>query len=508
MHIGDGIVEIGAIAVGYAVTAAATAYSIYKINQSDDPRAEVPKAALLTAAFFIASSIRFPIPPVTVHLVLNGLLGVMLGWYAFPAILIGLILQAFLVGHGGLSTLGVNALIMGVPALLSHAVFQFVRLRKDNLALVSGLSFVGGALGVLLAVGLFAGITLTNLSAEVNVEAERLLIRGFTIAHIPIALLEGLLTMFIVTFLLRVMPKMVPYAQLSLAAKQPTRRTVAPPPVRKPQQTRSPSFFKRLSSIGKHDHEHGHAIDEFAHLNSPIHVWDSRFKLVAILLLIMTFAFVSNLWLLVPMVIVSDMIFATSGMPRRFLNSRLEVPGYFILAIVVLLPFLSGQTLVAEFGPVQIFREGISAAVLIAVRFYAIMTLALTLFGTDTFLRSVKAMRALRFPAVMADMVLLTYRYIFEVGAYFGRTRTAARLRGFQSNRLSRYAISTQASLLGHMLVRSYEQSDRVYKAMILRGYGAAAVNRNEFTASSADFVKTGLVIAIAIAFVVAQLVL
>ena len=108
---------------GYATAGAATWYSLRKINQREDPQAGVPAAALLTAGFFVASWIHIPIPPTSVHLVLNGLLGAVLGYYAFPAILIGLFFQAVMFQHGGLSTLGVNATIMGVPALIAYLSF-------------------------------------------------------------------------------------------------------------------------------------------------------------------------------------------------------------------------------------------------------------------------------------------------------------------------------------------------------------------------------------------------
>ena len=99
MHVPDGILPPLIYGGGYAITVGATAIALRKINQQEDPRAEIPKAALLTAAFFVVSSLLIPMPPPlnSVHLVLTGLMGVMLGWYAFPSILVGLILQFIVV---------------------------------------------------------------------------------------------------------------------------------------------------------------------------------------------------------------------------------------------------------------------------------------------------------------------------------------------------------------------------------------------------------------------------
>jgi len=60
MHIPDGLVSIPVIVSGYGVAAAATAYSIYRINKKENPRENIPKAPLLTAAFFVASWIHVP----------------------------------------------------------------------------------------------------------------------------------------------------------------------------------------------------------------------------------------------------------------------------------------------------------------------------------------------------------------------------------------------------------------------------------------------------------------
>ena len=65
----------------------------------------------MTAAFFVASLIHVSIGPTSVHLLLNGLLGVIVGRRAPLAVLLGLTLQAVLFGHGGFTTIGVNTCV-------------------------------------------------------------------------------------------------------------------------------------------------------------------------------------------------------------------------------------------------------------------------------------------------------------------------------------------------------------------------------------------------------------
>lgn len=211
MHIPDGIISVSAAIGGYAVTGGLTWLSMYNIKkQHANPRKEIPRAALLTAAFFAASLIHIPIPPVSVHLVLSGLMGVMLGWFSFPAILVGLLLQTVMFQHGGLTTLGINACLMGIPALLAHYLF---RMRKyfgrqkplPNALLAFAASFMAIALGALMAALLLVFATPTYLDAA----AERNAIIALSLAHLPVALIEGAFTVMIVLFLIKVKPALL-----------------------------------------------------------------------------------------------------------------------------------------------------------------------------------------------------------------------------------------------------------------------------------------------------------
>jgi cobalt/nickel transport system permease protein len=211
MHIPDGILPAAVSVAGYATTAGATWYSVHKINEQENPQEGVPKAALLTAAFFVASWIHIPIPPTSVHLVLNGLLGVVLGYYAFPAILIGLFFQAVMFQHGGLTSLGVNASMMGIPALLAFFIFRLLyRLKLSDSRLWSGIfGFLGGSLGLGVAVLLSFTILITTIPGNIDVAAERASITALTLAHVPLILLEGLFTALVVVFLQRIKPELL-----------------------------------------------------------------------------------------------------------------------------------------------------------------------------------------------------------------------------------------------------------------------------------------------------------
>jgi cobalt/nickel transport system permease protein len=212
MHIPDGILPLPVTLGGYAVSIGVAWYCVRKINQRTDPREDVPKAALLTAAFFAASLVQIPLPPASVHFVLGGLLGTVLGIFAFPAILIGLFFQAVMFGHGGLTTLGTNGVILGLPALLAAAVFQLhKRTSCPSGRRTAVCGFVAGAGATAISVVLFALILVFSIPAHLDAAVERSALMLLMLSHIPLVLVEGVATAFIVVYLQRVKPQLLGY---------------------------------------------------------------------------------------------------------------------------------------------------------------------------------------------------------------------------------------------------------------------------------------------------------
>ncbi|NEP56538.1 MAG: cobalt ECF transporter T component CbiQ [Symploca sp. SIO2G7] len=254
-------------------------------------------------------------------------------------------------------------------------------------------------------------------------------------------------------------------------------------------------------------------IDSYSHLNSLIHKWEPRCKLVALLALIFAFSVVRQLALLPAMVLVTLVLSSLSRLPVAFFLSRLRYPGWFLAAIAILLPFTVGSTVIFQFGWLAVRQEGLLLLVLVATRFLCILTVSLIWFGTTPLLTNIKAMSALGLPAILAEMMLLSYRYIEQFAEDLTKMKRAMQLRGFRATKLSRRNLAVLASLAGTLLVRSYEQSEQVYRAMLLRGYGhlpqGRQYGRNRINRiSPGDAIALGITLLIAIGFVVGELVI
>jgi len=198
MHIAEGVLSPAVLATGYALTAAGTAIGLRRLDYD-----KLMTVAILAAAFFVGSLIHVPIGLTSAHLILNGLLGVLLGWAAFPAILAALALQALLFQFGGLVVLGVNTFTMAFSGVVAGAIFRGLCRLWPTPTGRKAAAFCGGALGVLGA-GLLTAAALA-FSDEGFATAARLLF----LAHLPIMLAEGLITMLTVGFISRVRPELL-----------------------------------------------------------------------------------------------------------------------------------------------------------------------------------------------------------------------------------------------------------------------------------------------------------
>ena len=194
MHIVDGALANEIVVGGAILAVAGVAIGLRKL-----PMEKIPAAGVLSATFFVASLVHVPIGPSSVHLILNGLAGLVLGWAAFPALFVGLLLQAVFFGFGGLTVLGVNTLDIALPAVVVYYLCR--RGIASASPLVSTLrAALGGGLAIALTTGMVA--LALALSGQEFLAAAKLVF----FAHIPVMAVEALVTAAAVYLARRVKP--------------------------------------------------------------------------------------------------------------------------------------------------------------------------------------------------------------------------------------------------------------------------------------------------------------
>ncbi|MBR0204629.1 MAG: cobalt transporter CbiM [Synergistaceae bacterium] len=196
MHISEGVLSGSILITGWAGTCAGLAVGLRKTDMN-----KITRTALLSSGFFLASLVNIKVGPSSTHLSFLAPMGLILGWGVFPAMFVALLLQALLFHFGGLLVLGANNFIMGVSSLSVYLLFGKLIRNSDSKILVMALAFISGALSIILAAFL-AGVFLT-LSDSNFLTAAKLVV----IAHLPLALIEGLVTAFMIGWLKKSAPE-------------------------------------------------------------------------------------------------------------------------------------------------------------------------------------------------------------------------------------------------------------------------------------------------------------
>lgn len=187
MHIADGILPPAWCIAGHAISLGAVAL----LGRRVEPW-EVARMGMLSATSFVVSMIHFPLLGTSVHLGLFGLTGILLGGRAFPVIFTTLLFQALLFQHGGLLSLGLNALNMGLGALAASFIWKTPTLPDPVRGAAAG--FAGTYIPALLMVAEFQAAGYGKGFAAIAV------------IYLAVACIEAGLTLSAITFLRQAKP--------------------------------------------------------------------------------------------------------------------------------------------------------------------------------------------------------------------------------------------------------------------------------------------------------------
>ena len=196
MHISEGVLSGGILVSCWVGTCAGISVGLKKTESE-----KIVRTALLSSAFFLASLVNVKIGASSTHFSFLAPMGLILGWGVFPAIFTALLLQAVLFNFGGLLVLGANTFVMASAALMTYIIFGRLIREKNNKISVIMISFSAGAFAVMLG-AVLAG-TLLGLTDRNFLGAVKLLLT----VHVPLALIEGAVTSFLISWLKKASPE-------------------------------------------------------------------------------------------------------------------------------------------------------------------------------------------------------------------------------------------------------------------------------------------------------------
>ncbi len=246
-------------------------------------------------------------------------------------------------------------------------------------------------------------------------------------------------------------------------------------------------------------------IDRYADLDSPVHRWDPRLKLLCLFGLVFVCSFLRTPvahFLALALALAGFLVLLTR-IPLRFVVRVLRVPLRFLVLLVPLLALTAGGPHSFGLAGIPLSREGFELGVFISLKALSITLILVAAFGTAGVHETLGAFESLRMPKTLLAIFLFTYRYVFLYLDDMRRLRTAAALRGHGlrgGRRGGRPRILALGEIMVMLLIRSYEHSERVYAAMQLRGFDGSYHTATDRVASALDGVKSVLLVGIACA--------
>lgn len=236
-------------------------------------------------------------------------------------------------------------------------------------------------------------------------------------------------------------------------------------------------------------------LDQYSDRNSPIHRLDPRSKLVATLAFIIAVVLTpSGSWLVygLYLVIIATLI-ALSRVPPTYILKRSLVIIPFVLLVAIFIPFFKEGEVAGSYNlwlwQVSVTHSGLQILWNILAKAWLSILSLILLTSTTKFKSLLKGLEQLRMPRVIVMLLSFMYRYIFLLTDEVMRMMQARDSRSFGSRRMRQ--IRTIGNMIGTLFIRSYERGERVYAAMMARGFDghSRTLERLHFSRVDAYFI-------------------
>lgn len=238
------------------------------------------------------------------------------------------------------------------------------------------------------------------------------------------------------------------------------------------------------------------SIDKYAHGKSLFHTWDPRFKLFSLTVYSFSVASLENVSFTLVALLISIIAVYIAGLPLQRSMNRLKAMSGFLIMFLLVLPFTvkgsAGETVfvIAGWDSLAFHSSGFMTACSIVIKASAIAFLMEPLFSTSPFPVTLLALSRLGMPVVICQMILLSHRYVHVFLQEMRRMYRGMKVRGFRK-RTDIETLRSLGNLLGMLIVRSFDRTQRVYDAMLSRGYSGVFPTYTQFVSKRTDWHKS-----------------
>jgi cobalt/nickel transport system permease protein len=251
---------------------------------------------------------------------------------------------------------------------------------------------------------------------------------------------------------------------------------------------------------------HADVFDRYHHGHSPLHSLDPRIKVIVTIAFILSNALLPDgawiAFLLAWSLIVFANLISGLGVGFTFKRSFIALP--FALAAVTVLFSIPGKPVTSFhflMWNLTITDAGLLRFISIVVRSWLSVQMAILLVAVTEFPKIIHALTHLRVPTIITMIISFLYRYLFVLTDEVMRMLRARQARSAAASGVrSGGSVAWRARIAGHMagqlFLRSYERSDRIYNAMLSRGYKGELMTIHPHHFHRSDLLIGGLCIA------------
>lgn len=222
------------------------------------------------------------------------------------------------------------------------------------------------------------------------------------------------------------------------------------------------------------------------HQSSIFDCLDPRAKLLGAVLFIVAVAFSAGLpWLLFAFAIALLMVYLSKIAIKRVLRRLLAMESFMIF-LLVLLPFTTPGEALFTFAGIAASKAGLFHAITIVLTANSVVFVLISLLGTMNAPTLGHALAYYKVPDKLIHTLLFMVRYIDVIGKEFRRMQRAMKARAYVL-RFNRHTWRTTGYLVGMLLIRSLERSERIVVAMKCRGFNGRFYLIDNFKFKKAD---------------------
>ncbi len=208
----------------------------------------------------------------------------------------------------------------------------------------------------------------------------------------------------------------------------------------------------------------------FATGNSLIHRINPKIRILCAGALSIAAALCNHMIILLGYLLISIILIFLANLRLIHVMKRIKPVAWFLLMIWLIVPVTFDGQVIFQVGFLKFTGQGIELCAMISLKSIAIVLIFTALIATMPIASLGAGLHQLKVPDKLVFLLLMSYRYIDVIEKEYTKLLRAAKFRGFVPG-TNLHSYKTFAYLAGMLFVRASLRAQRVYQAMICRGF-------------------------------------